>query len=112
MEVWISVSMDNESIWLSVSMDNENMAICEHGQLEVWVSERISHHSSMRFLQRGQEELLVEAVDGADVGEDAHHHLTGEGAPGPAPPPSAGSRKPGPGGAAVTRTPSPCATAR
>ncbi len=32
------------------------------------------------FLQRRQQELLVEAVDGADVGEDTHDHLTGEGA--------------------------------
>lgn len=30
------------------------------------------------FLQSWQQELLMEAVDRADVGEDTHHHLAGE----------------------------------
>ena len=34
------------------------------------------------FLQGRQQELLVEAVDGADVGEDAGDHVAGEGGAG------------------------------
>ncbi len=63
------------------------------------------------FLQRRQQELLVEAVDGADVGEDAHDHLTGEGAASSGLLHQLGSRTPGPGGVVWTRKLSPYAAA-